>query len=84
MILYYAEWQGWLLASILIPGIVWGIVVSFIHDAEFKAKLGEWPTRDRKRHLPRDSHAQARQDNGFVDGMISGVALDEMYDWFTK
>lgn len=32
--------------------------------------------------LPRDSHAKARQDGAFVDGMITDRALQELDDMF--
>jgi hypothetical protein len=77
---------GIVIAAILVPLVCAGIVASLLHD-NLAEELGEWPSRKawerrRRKRLPRDSHAQARVDGAYVDGMITGAVLDDLDDMF--
>lgn len=81
----------WTLMYVVIPtavliGLVVGVYYEF-KDRQLQDQLEEWPSRRawearRRKNLPRDSHAQARMDGSFIDGMVTGALLDEVDDMF--
>lgn len=67
------------LPAVLIPLVFCGIWEGIKHN-DLGPKLNDWPRHPHKEM--RDSHAKARQDAGFVDGMITGAVLDDLEDMF--
>ena len=71
-------------AGICLIGIPAGIFFAIKHNGNLKLEMRPSPPAERRRRgrMMRDTHARVRQDDRFVDGFITGAALDELEDMF--